>query len=73
MLKKENIKDVLRKTVKVGDKVIVLTKFYTGFGISRASLKKCTYLGKGRWGYEFKDPTSRKGVWRLKMPEVVKI
>ena len=75
MLKKEVIKDFLGRDVKVGDTVVVLCKSYSYRGLRDARLVRTTYLGKGQWGYEFKN-NSFTSKWfptfRIKEPELIK-
>lgn len=76
MLKNVILKSVHNKNIKTGDKVCLLCKTYGFNGISRAYLRDCVYLGKGQWGYEFKDchpyPWMKTDlIWRFKNPEAV--
>lgn len=73
-MKDEVIKDVFGRNVFVGQQVGVLVKCYGFRGIDRAYLMRATYLGKGRYGYEFKCHNERgwKTVVRIRQPEVVK-
>ena len=70
---KDTLKDFYGRTVKVGDKVILLYKQRGFRGIDDAYLIERKYLGKGQWGYEFDN--KRFNAWypviRVKEPEVI--
>lgn len=71
-MKNITFKSIHNKNIKVGDKVCLLVKVYGFSGIDRAHLRDCIYLGKGQWGYEFKDlHTQHKTIWRFREPEAV--
>ena len=70
MERKETFKDIRNKTVRVGDKVVLLVKSYGYRGLQDAYLNVCTYNGLGQWGYEF---GSSKYPFRSKDPVVVRL
>ena len=65
-----SLKDINKKTVNIGDKVVVLCKEYGFKKITDACLVKATYTGIGQWGHEFK--TKYYDI-RTKNPQCVKI
>ena len=69
------LKDYFGRTVKPGDKVVLLCKAYGFRGIKRAFLAEVTYKGKGQWGHEF-DWTNRhkwEPLIRIREPECIKV
>ena len=69
------LKDFLGQEVKVGDSVVVLYKSRGFRGIDRAYLWKTVYLGKGRYGHQFRNLYNGKETKpvNIKEPELIKI
>ena len=69
----EQLKDINGRVVHVGDKVALLSKDYCYRGLKNARLIKITYLGKGKWGYEFGATPKCTTPYRVREPECVRI
>ena len=69
MLKNETIKDIYNRNVFVGQQVGVLVKEYGYRKISNVYLVRATYLGKGQYGYVFKN---QGGEFNIREPQVMK-
>ena len=72
-LNDNSLKDFLNRSVVVGDKVILLVKRYGFMRIDRAYLQHATYLGRGKYGYEFKlNSVYHNGfIVRIREPQLV--